>query len=192
MVVICCDDERAAPRYFDVLKRELKDSLTIHVRCAPRSGVRSSNVLEAAEREKRNFAQRGDARDRTVIWIVIDAECSDHDRAEAQVVGELAKASGIECAISDPCFEVWTLLHLEAKPGLFKRCAEVVRAVEAAWQKAFGEEFRKPNAKYERLSDRRMQAIEWATRRKGQVGCCTGVHRLVQQVLDFARDSQST
>ena len=51
------------------------------------------------------------------VWCVFDVD--EHPQiADAR---QMARANGIELAISNPCFELWLLLHFRDSPGMQHR-----------------------------------------------------------------------
>ncbi len=51
------------------------------------------------------------------IWCVFDVDNHPHIPDAEQ----MARDNGIELAISDPCFELWLLLHFRDQPGMQDR-----------------------------------------------------------------------
>ena len=76
----------------------------------PLKVVRSA--VELAERGRRDFDQ---------VWCVFDVD--DFDIASAV---RAAKQQGVELAVSNPCFELWLLLHHEACNGHCRGCGAVM------------------------------------------------------------------
>ncbi len=56
------------------------------------------------------FSERGQANGATEYWCVFDAEApTPHARLHEAV--QMARDNGIKVAISNPCFELWLVLH---------------------------------------------------------------------------------
>jgi hypothetical protein len=51
------------------------------------------------------------------VWCVFDID----DHAHVGEAKEMARDNGIELAISNPCFELWLLLHFRDNPGMQHR-----------------------------------------------------------------------
>jgi hypothetical protein len=47
------------------------------------------------------------------VWCVFDVD----EHPKLNEAGQLASARGIELAVSNPCFELWLLLHFRDSPG---------------------------------------------------------------------------
>lgn len=56
------------------------------------------------------------------VWCVFDKDEFDLD-----VAVRAAGTAGVRLAVSNPCFEVWLLLHHEERPSAFRAAGEVVR-----------------------------------------------------------------
>jgi hypothetical protein len=59
------------------------------------------------------------AREFDEVWCVVDVDDFDIEAART-----LAERHGIELVVSDPCFEVWLLLHHQDCGGHLARCVE--------------------------------------------------------------------
>ncbi|MFI6267785.1 RloB family protein [Micromonospora zamorensis] len=106
--LVCCEGENTETLYFKGLRRELRAG---NVRIEVFSGRGEPyGVIEKAIAEANRAAAQDDGYDE--IWCVFDVEAPvAHARLEAALT--LAARHGIKCAISNPCFEVYLLLHYE-------------------------------------------------------------------------------
>lgn len=77
------------------------------IRLVIRSGIGDPRaVVERAVREKK--ALRGDSlAGQDTVWAVFDRDI--HPRFAAAI--DLARANGIQLAVSNPCFEIWGVFH---------------------------------------------------------------------------------
>jgi hypothetical protein len=74
---------------------------------------RKESADEAAAREEdENLAY-------DAVWCVFDVDANSH--AVIAAAEQLAQRSGIGTAISNPCFELWLLLHFRENPGMQDR-----------------------------------------------------------------------
>src|SRR3546814_2975529 len=69
------------------------------------------------------------------VWCVVDREAAAarKDCLRACAVAKTAKhrkGQQFELAISNPCFEVWVLLHFERSARPFANCQEVIRSLK--------------------------------------------------------------
>lgn len=110
-VVIFCEGQRTEPEYLEELKSQYPQSL-LEIEVVGAVGVPRTLFDKAREEKSRvkNRLKRGESfADRDTFWIVCDRD--EHPLLE-QTVNDAARC-GIEVALSDPCFELWLLLHLE-------------------------------------------------------------------------------
>lgn len=98
-VLVYCGASRTEPDYFEGMKLLLrKTSVTVKVRAEGIDPVRL--VKAAAEYRDRRSGVFDD------VWCITDTDEFDVCAA-AQVAGR----HGVNLAVSNPCFEVWLLLH---------------------------------------------------------------------------------
>lgn len=116
VILIVCEGAVTEPEYFDGLRRDCRNP-RVHIRLEPARGapealVRTAKRLKrAAEKEAKREADENVVFD--AVWCVCDVD--EHvglDKAQAAAQGE-----GIRMAISNPCFELWLLLHFHDDPG---------------------------------------------------------------------------
>ncbi len=70
------------------------------------------NLVKEATMDQTRKSQSGDD-DYNEVWCVFDVnQHSDLDKAK-----ELARKNGIKTVISNPCFELWLVLHCEDRTG---------------------------------------------------------------------------
>ena len=115
-------------------------------------------------------------------WIVVDRDIWDTN--ELNNVQRWANENNCGFSLSNPCFELWLILHFENKTGFIdsKQCKRYFEA-------NFCDKHKKP--KYEELSDSVLKlAISRAKKRYGpqesnwpQESGCTTVYRLVESFL---------
>jgi len=184
IVVIVCDDARTAVSYFNVLKRLVKEKLTLTIVRNPHHRASAAEVVQCAEEQLQTLRLHDDDADQDSVWALIDRE-GTHDR---QVAADNAKTrgeqSGVGVALSNPCYEVWTLLHLVDTGEAFVDCRAVVNRIEREWQARFMQPFRpKAPADYSRIVPNRARAAERA-RRHHQNGdpSWTEVYRVIEDI----------
>ena len=103
-IIIATEGSKTEPRYFDSLKAQYRLS---NVKVLTRKSTRSSpkDVIKCLDKYKRdNGFNKGDE-----FWAVFD-----HDkRSEEELnnVAREAKKKNYRLADSNPCFELWLLLH---------------------------------------------------------------------------------
>ena len=118
-IVVACEGKVTEKCYFNSCKLEYGAGL-VTLRWLPISGV-PITVVQAAIEERERLLEKArkskDSFDVFRVWAIFDRD--EHPKVPEAI--ELAKSSGIDVAFSDPCFELWPLLHLEDYGGLHGR-----------------------------------------------------------------------
>jgi len=106
---IFCEGKNTEPDYFASIKRIHRDSI-INIKVIPASGdpyTQAERAIELA-REQGLFKKSRDSFERNdQVWVVFDRDT--HERHDEAV--DLCAAKKIHVARSNPCFEVWLILH---------------------------------------------------------------------------------
>ncbi len=106
IIVVACEDTHAVKQYFAKFRTrriQYKVLETEDSRSSPRA------VIERLDQYKQSFATE----ENDELWVCIDVDhwaSGNHQRELAQVLRE-CRQKGYRIAISNPCFEVWLLLH---------------------------------------------------------------------------------
>ena len=109
LIVIAAEGRKTENIYFEAMKASLC-STNVHVVVLPREDNNSSpeNVLE----QIRIFMAEYSIKEDDQLWVVID-----RDRWETKMLSSVArecvKNDNLYFCVSNPCFELWLLLHLE-------------------------------------------------------------------------------
>jgi hypothetical protein len=101
-----CEGEKTEPAYFTALERYLDKLVrveSIHTGVPMTIAEVAAAKLKEIKKSKDSF-EKGDQ-----VWAVFDRD--EHPKHECAV--ELCKRSGVGVARSNPCFEVWLILHEE-------------------------------------------------------------------------------
>jgi len=108
---VFCEGARTEPEYIEALKREpaIHDSASVDLRIEARGAVPLTLVNAAAEARAHSSQEQGEIDE---VWCLFDVEWPEnHPRLrEARTK---AAASDVRLAISNPCFELWLVLHFE-------------------------------------------------------------------------------
>jgi hypothetical protein len=96
-VLIVTNGERTEVDYFRALKDE-PWAAGVSVKVVFEAGAPDAVVARAAERGRQGFYEE--------VWVVCDV---DHYDVRDAIAG--AETGGIRLALSQPCFEVWLILH---------------------------------------------------------------------------------
>lgn len=114
LFVIATEGEGTEPLYFELFKYDARGRLNpkLKIEILPAEEGRSSprHVLERLER----FRGVHDLGADDELWFVIDVDHHDGDTLH-EVTSNVADMGG-SCAVSNPCFELWLLCHLDEHP----------------------------------------------------------------------------
>lgn len=181
-ILVVCEGEVTEPQYlrgFTAACRNPRVDLLIdRTHGVPWSLVRTAKERKlAAEKEARRTGDDNLRYDQ--VWCVFDID--SHPNVPDAV--QMARDNAIDLAISNPCFELWLVLHLRESPGAQHRddVQRLLASLLPGYQKAV--DFTKLQAGYsdavaraERL-DRGAAAMDEAGRNP-----TTGVYRLTESI----------
>lgn len=110
LIIIAAEGEKTEKRYFDDLKANCSIS-KVHVEVLDRlnSGTDPENVMKALDDFRKQYSLRANYDE---LWMVIDL-----DRWEEKMLSKISAACDQKrygYAVSNPCFELWLLLHLKS------------------------------------------------------------------------------
>jgi hypothetical protein len=115
-----CEGAVTERQYFEQFAICYKNS-RIRVRLADKTGVPFSLVKFAkrykSEAEKAARREKDQNLSYDSVWCVFDVD----DHPQLHEAREMATVNRIDLAISNPCFELWLLLHLRESPGMSHR-----------------------------------------------------------------------
>jgi len=116
--LIVCEGTVTEPGYFEELRRIYRR--VVDVKISP-GGVPKTLVERAAELKRDGVRAATAAKDENLrydeVWCVFDID--DHPKiVDAK---QQAKDNGIKLAISNPCFELWVLLHFQDQRAYINR-----------------------------------------------------------------------
>lgn len=115
-LLVICEGSATEPDYLRGFERWARNA-TVEVEIPDEQGVPLTLVRNARERKVR--AEREARRENDdflkydEVWCVFDID--EHPNLHDAL--QLAAANKIELAISNPCFELWLLLHFRENPG---------------------------------------------------------------------------
>lgn len=110
--IILCEGKNTEPAYFAAFRRTFRDAL-IEVETVAPAGVPYTLAMAAAGMAKSLGLSPGSRRrrnsfeERDEVWAVFDRD--EHPRFEEAV--DVCHQSGVGVGRSNPCFEVWLILH---------------------------------------------------------------------------------
>lgn len=110
LIVIASEGDETEPRYFTALAREY-DSPRTHVKILKRQEGEKNNsspshVLQQLNDLKKEYALEADDE----LWLVIDRD-KWTEEIVSRVAQECSQDPMMRLALSNPCFELWLVLH---------------------------------------------------------------------------------
>lgn len=194
-IIIAMEGSKTESRYFDSLikKLELRNDKSLHVKLLKRSKTDSSplNVIESLNKERCEIEEEYGKQEKDEFWVVIDR---DNWSTEAlDKVASQAEKKKYCLADSNPCFELWLLLHhkrLRELKGLEGRAATGGCDSVKKELKKVDKNYDKSKYNTERYIEKIGNAIQYAketdtepqTRWLNSIG--TRVYLLAQSVID--------
>lgn len=109
LVVIAGEGRYTESIYFNAVKNELR-APNVHVEVLDRNSDESSP--ESVHRQIADFMRQYNIEDDDELWLVIDRD-RWQERMLSQVAQLCAQNSHLHFCMSNPCFELWLLLHFE-------------------------------------------------------------------------------
>jgi hypothetical protein len=112
-LLVFCEGERTEPEYLSALKLEpsVREVAAVDIRVAQaNSGAVPLTLVERAVDARSKAVSENDEIDE--FWCVFDVEWPVNHPNLAKAIA-LAKKHKISLAVSNPCFEVWLILHLK-------------------------------------------------------------------------------
>jgi RloB-like protein len=110
LFILICEGEKTEPAYFNALKAQYPGALISIEYVAPAGtpitikGKVQARMKELQQEQKRNPSAKADT-----VWAVFDRD--EHDYVAEAIAG--CESAGARVAYSNPCFEVWLILHHE-------------------------------------------------------------------------------
>jgi len=105
-LLLFSEGKNTEPEYFEGFAAAHGNNL-VRLKIVAAAGVPMTIVDSASEAKSRIARSKDSFTKYDQIWAVFDRD--EHDNVEQAI--SIAKSRGIEVAFSNPCFEVWLLLH---------------------------------------------------------------------------------
>lgn len=120
VILVVCEGRRTEPQYVNGFKAAYHNA-RVQVTIANEHGTPKTLVEIAkkykVEKQKQARRQADDNLEYDEVWCVFDIDDHPH-LADAK---QMARDNGILLAISNPCIELWLLLHFRDDPGMQDR-----------------------------------------------------------------------
>lgn len=136
-IIVFSEGRNTEPGYLNAYARYLRSSVLelviAEVGAAPKT-LATKAVEKKIEISKAKYVRENGARDS--VWVVFDRD--EHDGVEDAILR--CKSAGVGVAYSNPCFEVWLILHFTDydKDEDRNRTQEYCESVCAGYQRAGG------------------------------------------------------
>lgn len=115
-ILVVCDGKVTEPQYLEGFKRWVRNPL-VEVKTEPHRGgprrVMEQAIKLRAAAEKLARAEADDNARYDEVWCACDVD----DFPDVEQARQRAQAEGIGFALSNPCVELWLLLHFRESPG---------------------------------------------------------------------------
>jgi hypothetical protein len=181
-ILVICEGAQTEPSYFSGLKN-VEQARAVEVEIDDSGGVPKTLVERAVERKRSASRAARSVKDQNLlydeIWCVFDVD--EHPKLEDSKQQALAHA--IKLAISNPCFELWLLLHFRDHRSSIER--HLLQAECRICMPKFVKsvDFNQLKDRVDAAVERAIQLEKWQTERYnfGQ-NPSTTVHKLVQTI----------
>ena len=131
LFVVATEDTYAPHQYFSGFRIP---RVQVHVVPTTDGKSAASDVVERLKELRDDAARRGDLQASDQFWVVVD---TDHYVSGRHVKSfksalKVARSLQFNVAVSNPCFEIWLLLHVSSPPAELKNARAVVDALRNA------------------------------------------------------------
>jgi RloB-like protein len=112
-LLVFCEGERTEPDYLNALKKQpaVREIAAVDLRVETRQGGSVPLILVSLAIEARDRAVNEDS-EIDEFWCVFDVEWPRNHPGLREAI-ERARKNDIKLAISNPCFELWLILHFQ-------------------------------------------------------------------------------
>jgi RloB-like protein len=112
-LLVFCEGERTEPEYLDALKRQptVREAAAVDLRVEAGHGRSAPRTLVAMAAAARSKALDEES-EIDEFWCVFDVEWPQNHPGLSEAI-EQARQNNIRLAVSNPCFELWLILHFQ-------------------------------------------------------------------------------
>lgn len=187
LVVVACEGAVTEPEYFQGLKSQ-EHNPRLHVEILQRSDPSLSSPAHVL-RQLVAFAAEYAIRQGDQLWLVLDRDSQSwNDEMMSDVASECWRRD-YQLAVSNPCFEVWLLLHFEDVQCQSEQCkSELLQNADGLLKKLIAERRKANEVLFETcrpgldLARQRAQALDTNQQDRWPQGLGTRVYRLVESI----------
>lgn len=109
-ILVVCEGEVTEPKYFRGLRRSFRNA-AVEIEIDDQHGTPKTLVEHAARRKKQAAREAARQKDTFLAYDEVWCVCDVDDHPLLADAKQQARDNGISLAISNPCFELWALLH---------------------------------------------------------------------------------
>lgn len=185
--LIVCEGEKTERGYFEAVRQSMRLP-TLRIRVVHPNATDPLTIVEATIEERARLASQGLWLRGDEAWVVFDGD--EHMNASADRWNraiQLARGKTIRLAISNPCFELWYLIHFQDQTANISRvnaCRSLRRHVNVYEKSSIL--WPVPLQPLTAAAVRRAEAVAYQAVRNSLAefsNPSTGVHELVQSLL---------
>jgi len=187
-LLVLCEGKVTEPGYFLAFRHEHRSQL-VEVEVVPKCGVPKSLVGLAVERKKRAEKEARRSDDPFLkydeVWCVFDIDAHPN-LLEAK---QQAEDNGLRLAVSNPCFELWILLHFQDQ-----RAHQERGWIQAACREHLPDfvkevPYYRVQPTYANAVARAKALEKWQAAQDRPGGNpCTAVHELTERIAELGKD----
>ena len=183
--LIVCEGEVTEPIYFKDLRHAERGIIKLEIVPGGDPKTVVQRAVEMKKESEREARRRQDANLRyDSVWCVFDID----EHPFVPEAKHLAQANAINIAVSNPCFELWFLLHFQDQSAHIEghTVQHLCRQHMPGYQKTPPCDLLRPHQV--EATERAIQLENWQESRENAGGNpSTGVHRLIQQIQEACR-----
>jgi hypothetical protein len=198
LIVIACEGAVTEPAYFNGLRERLH-SPRMHVEVVARRDPTHSSP-DAVLRDLDGFAEAWFLRNGDALWLVIDRDPQSWKPGMIADIAQRCHQKGYFLALSNPCFELWLLLHFEDVPAqseerrrqLLENADDLLKKEEARHRQAHPErEYIDHFLPHTETAIQRARALDADPNARWPTDLGTRVYRLVERIWAVSMAAQA-
>ena len=140
-IAVFAEGSKTEPDYLANWYRAYRDRVQVNITGGLRDPTTTVERAVSQKRSEAREAKRGRGRASDEYWCVID----DDERSSVSLAVEKAEANGIHVAVSNPCVELWFILHFQDQDAEIKSkpaqaiCQDLLRCQKVLDERALHE-----------------------------------------------------
>lgn len=191
-ILIVTEARETEPNYFRGLRANETVSDQFAVTVTSSKGKAPLKTVRKAISDNEKQERRDEAYDE--VWCILDVE-GPKNRGPIGKAIKLAGENGVSLCLSNPCFEIWLLLHFVKESRAYASGRQVVDRLKKPWKDHCQKPYKKnDDSIYDSVADLTETAIEnarWvrekhhgATKNTADCNSSTEIYRLVEYLIN--------